>query len=135
MSEFVGDHAGDGIGLGDLLALEAFAFEHVEEVGVAAEVELVGAVDLDAAVHEEGGELAVQDGRADLAFDVIAEDGQTGVGEAFAPVFGGGDEDRDAVDEGAARFDDLFHVPFGCHFGADRQEVDDHVGFVSRAGV
>ena len=35
---------------------------------------------------------------------------------------------RAAGDKGAARFDDLFHVPFGRHLGPDRQEIDDHVG-------
>ena len=38
--------AGDGVGLADLLGLEALALEHVEEVGVAADVELVGALEL-----------------------------------------------------------------------------------------
>ena len=52
--------------------LQAFAFEHVVEVGVAAEVELVGAVDLDAAVAEEAREHAVHDRGPDLGFDVVA---------------------------------------------------------------
>ena len=41
-------------GLRDLLRLEALALEHVEEVGVAAEVQLVGAVDAHAAVRRTG---------------------------------------------------------------------------------
>ena len=59
--------AGDGVGLGDLLRLQPLALEHVQEVGVAAEVELVGAVEPHAAVAEEVGEHAVGDGGADLA--------------------------------------------------------------------
>ena len=39
-----------------------------------------------------------------------------------------GDEDRDAVDEGAAGLEDLLDVPLGGHLRADRQVVDDHVG-------
>ena len=41
-----------GLGLADLLAGQALAVEHVEEVGVAAGVELVGGVDLHAALGE-----------------------------------------------------------------------------------
>ena len=57
--ELVVEHRGDGVGLADLLGLEALALEHVQEVGVAAEVELVGAVEADAAIHEQAGQHAV----------------------------------------------------------------------------
>ncbi len=70
----------------------------------------------------------MQNRRAHLRFDVVAEDREFGVAEAFGPIFGRGDEDRDGVDEGATGFDDLFHVPFGGHLRADRQETDNHVG-------
>ena len=56
------------------LLLEPVAVEHVEEVGVAAGVELVGAVDPHAAVGEQAGERAVGDRRADLGLDVVADD-------------------------------------------------------------
>ena len=74
--DLVVEHRGDGVRLGDLLGLEALALEHVEEVGVAAEVELVGPVEADAAVHEQAGQHAVADRRADLALDVVADDRQ-----------------------------------------------------------
>jgi len=93
----VRDHAGDRAGLGDLLGLKALALQHIQEVRVAAEVELVGAVNAHTAVDEQAGEDAVQDGRANLGLDVVAQDGQTGILEAFAPVLGRGNEDRDAV--------------------------------------
>ena len=66
---------GDGVGLADLLRLEAGALQHVVEVHVAAEVELVGAVDAHAALAEEAGQHAVGDGGAHLALDVVADDG------------------------------------------------------------
>ena len=115
LADVVGDHAGDRVGLGNLLAFEAFAFKHVEEVCIAAEVELIGAVDFYAAIHEQAGEDTMNDRCADLAFDVIAENGQTRICKAFAPIFRGCDENGNGIDQGAARFDDLFHVPFGCH--------------------
>ncbi|MPN31801.1 hypothetical protein SDC9_179276 [bioreactor metagenome] len=58
----------------------------------------------------------MQDGGAHLALDVVADDGQAGILEAFAPVFGAGDEDRDAVDHANAGFKDLLYIPFGGHF-------------------
>ena len=73
------DLAGHGLGLGDLLRLEALALEHVLEVHVPAEVELVGVVEGQAAVLEQPGEDPVDDGGADLALDVVADDRDPGV--------------------------------------------------------
>ena len=53
---------------------EPLALQHVLEVHVAAEVELVGAVERHAPVLEEAGEDAVHDRGADLALDVVADD-------------------------------------------------------------
>src|SRR3712207_6602060 len=65
------DVGGDGLGLGDLLRLQPLALEHVLEVHVAAHVELVGAVEHDAAVLEQLGQHAVGDGGTDLALYVV----------------------------------------------------------------
>jgi hypothetical protein len=46
-------HGLHGLGLGDLLGGEPVALAHVEEVGVAAGVELVGPVEPHAALGEE----------------------------------------------------------------------------------
>ena len=78
---------------------QPLALEHVLEVHVAAEVELVRAVDRDAAVLEEAGEHAVRDGGADLALDVVADDRDAGVGELLRPLGVAGDEHRDRVHE------------------------------------
>ena len=45
-----GEIGGDGLGLGDLLGLEAVALEHVLEVHIAADVELQGALEANTAV-------------------------------------------------------------------------------------
>ena len=119
--------AGDGVGLGNFFGLEAFAFEHVHEIGVAAEIELVSAVEAHATFAEKIGEHTMGDGRADLGFDVITNDGQTAFFETILPVGLRGDEDRDAVDESAACIKDLFDVPFGGGFGTDREIRDNHV--------
>ena len=52
----------------------------------------------------------------------------------FAPVRLRSDEDRDAIDEGAAGLQHLLHVPLRRHLGADRQIGDDYVGFASSSG-
>src|SRR5205823_3373679 len=53
---------------------------------------------------------------------------QPALGEALGPVGLRADEDRDAVDERAARCQDLLDVPLGRHLRADRQIVHDHIG-------
>src|SRR5438094_515422 len=60
------EHARHRVRLADLLRLEALPLEHVQEIGVAAEVQLVGAVETHAAVHEEAREHALRDRGADL---------------------------------------------------------------------
>jgi hypothetical protein len=70
------DLAGDGLRLGNLFRFEALAFEHVHEIGVAAEIELIGAIEPHAAFAEQIGENAMRDGGADLRFDVVADDRQ-----------------------------------------------------------
>ena len=119
------EHRGDGVGLADLLGLEALALEHVEEVGVAAEVQLVGPVDADAAVHEQAGEHAVGDRRPDLALDVVADDRQALLGEPALPVRLAADEHRDRVDEADAGLERLLDVPLRRLLAAHR-EVGDH---------
>ena len=83
---------------------------------------------LHATVAEQAGELAVDDRRADLRLDVVADDRQAGLAEAVAPVVLAGDEHRDAVDEAAAGLEHLLDVPLGGLLGADRQVGDDDVG-------
>ncbi len=118
---------GDGAGLGDLLGHEALSLQHVQEVGVAAEVELVGALQSDPALHEQAGEDSVQDGGTHLGLDVVAHDGQVPLLKAALPVLLAGDEHGDAVDHGAAGLEHLLHVPLGGLLAPHRQVVDDHM--------
>src|SRR4029079_6047278 len=117
-----------GVRLRDLLGVEPLALEHVQEVGIAAEIELVCPIDADAANREESGQDSMGDGRADLALDVVANDRNAALLESVRPVFLAGDEDRNAVDEHAARLEHLIDIPLGRHLGADRQVGDNNVG-------
>ena len=85
----------------------------------------------DAALVEEAGELAVDDRRADLRLDVVADDRQPGLLEALVPVVLAGDEHRQAVDEADAGLERLLDVPLGRLLGADRQVADEDVGLAS----
>src|SRR3712207_2836730 len=68
------------------LGLEPLALQHVLEVHVAAEVQLVGVVDRQPAVLEELRQHTVRDRRAELALDVVADDRDPVAGEALRPV-------------------------------------------------
>src|SRR5207249_11058281 len=71
----------------------------------------------------QAGQHAVDDRRADLALDVVPHDRQLALREAPGPVRLRGDEDRDAVDERAARVQDLLDVPLRRHLRADRKST------------
>ena len=55
-AHIVGQHAGNSLGLGNLLGFQPLALQHVHEIGVAAEIELVAAVQAHAAVDEQAGQ-------------------------------------------------------------------------------
>src|SRR6185436_1129690 len=114
--------------LADLLGLQPLALEHVQEVGVAAEVQLVRAVDAHTAVHEQVREHAVRDRGPDLRLDVVADHRQALLLEPLLPVLLARDEHGDAVHERAAGIEHLLDVPLRRRFRADRQVVHDHVG-------
>ena len=116
-----GQVGGDGLGLGDLLGLQTLPLEHVLEVHVAADVELVGAVQGDAAILEQLGHHPVGDGRADLALDVVADDRDAGVLELLGPHRIGGDEHRQGVDERHTRVDGALGVELVGLLGAHRK--------------
>ena len=126
-AEVVVEHRRDGVRLRDLLRLEPLTLEHVQEVGVAADVQLHRLVEVDAALAEERGEHAMRDRGADLRLDVVADDRHAGLLEALVPVVLARDEDRHAVHHRAARGQDLLGVPLGRVLGADREVVDDDV--------
>ena len=86
VGHLVGELGAHGVGLGDLLGYEALALQHVVEVGVAADVELAGPLEVHAAVHEELGQHAVDDGGSHLGLHVVADQGQAVLLEAAAPV-------------------------------------------------
>ncbi len=118
----------NGLGLRDPLRLQAILVEHVEEVRVAAGVELVGLLQPGATVADEAGEGAVDDGGPDLALDVVADDRDLGVGESLGPLGVGGDEDGDAVHHGGAGLEAALGVELGGLLGSDGEVADRDLG-------
>ena len=121
--------AGHRAGLGNLFRHQPVALQHIQKVGVAAKVQLIGVVNLGAPIFHQPRQHPVHDGCAYLRLDVVADDGHAALFKAAAPVVFPGDEHRNAVNHGAARVQNLLHVPFGRHLAAHRQVVDDHVNF------
>ena len=95
-------HGSDRTGLGNLLGLQTGTLQHVHEVHVAADIELVGAIETHAAILEQASQHTVGDGGADLRLDIVADNRHTGITELLRPLRIGGDEHRQAVHERAA---------------------------------
>jgi hypothetical protein len=70
----------------------------------------------------------VDDRRADLALDVVADDGKACGHEPLRPCSVGCDEHGKAVHEGDARVERGLRVVLGRLLGADRQVAHDDVG-------
>ena len=115
IGKFVIELAGHGVGLGNFFRFQALALQHVHEVGVTTEVELVSAIHTNAPFPKEVCENPMRDGGANLGFNIVTDDRQMTLFEPPLPIWLGSDEHRDAIDEGAARFENLFHVPLGGH--------------------
>ena len=81
-----------------------------------------------AAVLEQAGEDAVDDGGADLALDVVADDRQPGGLELGRPLRVGGDEHRDGVHERDAGIEAGLCVVLLRLLGAHGQVGDEDVG-------
>ena len=79
--------------------LQSIPLEHIEEVGVAACVELIRAMEADPAVGEQARQFPVDDCRADLAFDVVTHDWKARVAKFLRPFAVRGEEHRNAIDQ------------------------------------
>ncbi len=73
LRHLVRDLAGDSARLGYLLRFEPLPLEHIIEIHVPAEVELIGAVDVHSTIPEEPREHPVGYGGTYLALDIVAQ--------------------------------------------------------------
>ncbi len=86
------------------------AVQHIEEIGIASGVELIGAFEFDSALAEEIGQCAVSNGGAELSFEVVAQNGKALLFESPGEVGIARNEDWNAVDE--------CHAGVECALGA-----------------
>src|SRR4029077_10815898 len=118
----------DGFGLGSFLRAQPGPAEHVEEIGVTAGVELIGALHFHAALPEKVDNGAVEHGRAQLRFDVVADDRQIFVSKSFRPNRIARDKDGNIVHKSASRLERAAGVKPRRLVGADRQIIDHDFG-------
>src|SRR5438477_5203638 len=118
----------DRFSLGSFLRGQPGPAEHVEEIGIAAGVELIGALDFHAPLPEKIDNRAVEHGRAQLRFDIVADDRQIFVGEPLCPNRITGDEDGDVVYKSDSGFERAAGVKPRGLIGADRQIIDHDLG-------
>jgi len=74
-----GGHRLHRLGLGYLFGRQTVTVQHIEKVGVAAGIELVGALQLDPAFRKQVSQYAVGNGCPQLGFNIIADKGQAGL--------------------------------------------------------
>ena len=89
----------DCFGLGCSLGNQTGSIEHVQKIGVSPGIELVGALQFHPPVPKEVGEHPMDNGGAQLGFDIISDNGQSCRVKSASPVGIAGDKDRHVVDE------------------------------------
>src|SRR3984957_5358137 len=104
--------AGYRLRLGDLLRLQALALQHVLEIHISTEVELVRTAQYKAPVFEQTSQDPVGNRRTQLALDVIADNRDTGFLEPLGPYRVTGNKDWYGIDEADLSLQAGFSVMF-----------------------
>ena len=89
-------------GFGDPFVLQPIPVEHVEKIGIATRIDLVGSVQPHPAVFKEFCQDPMDDGRAHLGFDIVSDGRDSFLFKPFRPPRLGDDETGHAVDEADA---------------------------------
>ena len=130
----VGGHGLYSLGLGLFLGSQTVAVEHVEKIGVAAGIELIGTLQLDPALGEQIGQRAVNYSSTHLGLDVVTNNGDTGLFKMPCPPSFriAGDKNRHIVDECQAGLQCAACIKPGRLLGADREIIqeDFRAGFL-----
>src|SRR5579884_2157126 len=90
--------AGDGVGLADLFRFQALTLQHVIKIGVAANIELHRTLNAYSPFPEESGQHPMNNGRTNLAFDIITNHRQVRFSKSLLPVILSGDKHWNAID-------------------------------------
>src|SRR3989442_5989270 len=124
----LGEDALHRFGLGAFFGREAATVEHVEEVGVPPSVELVGANQFHAPVHEQLRQSAVQDSSAELGLDIVPDYRDPPAAKRFSPLHLGHQEHRHAIDQAHAGLQASAGIVLSRLLAADRQIVEQNLG-------
>ncbi len=114
--------------LGALFRSQAVAVEHVQEIRVAPDVQLVGPFQLDSPVLEKVRQDAVYDGRPYLGFDVVADEREPVFLETLRPQRIAGDENGHVVDEAGSGLKGAFRVKLRSGFRSYRKIIQQDFG-------
>ena len=115
------------IGLTDFLRLQAFALEHIIEVGVAANIQLHRPFQLNPALAKESCQHAMHNRCSDLTFDIVTDHRQVRFLESLLPVFFTSNKHGNTVDETHTRLDNLLNIPLGGSLRANWQVVYHYI--------
>src|SRR3981081_4519829 len=85
------------LGFRDLLRCQPLTLQHVLEVCIATEVELVGMIEPDTPTAEQIGQHPMDNRRSDLTLDIVANERQPGPLKSAPPYRIGSDEHGDTV--------------------------------------
>ena len=127
--------AGDRARFRKLFRLQTLPLQHIEEISIAAKIQLIGAIKPHSTLAEQICQHAVHDSRPHLALDIVADDWQPTLLEPPPPAGFGCDEYRDAIDKGAARFEAAFGVPLGGTLRADGKIGNDDISAAAAQNV
>jgi hypothetical protein len=116
-------HGLNSLGLGALLRIQSASVQHVQKIGVAAGVELIGPLEFHPAFAKEVRQHSVGNGRAELRFDVISNHGDSRAFELCRESLVASDEHRDAIHDGDPGFQGAPSVEASGLFRAHGQVV------------
>ena len=117
-----------GFGLGCFFGCEPSATEHVEKIGVSSGVQLIGALDFNAALAKKIDNHSMQNRGAHLRFDIVADDREVFLGESFCPNRIARDENGNVINEREAGLKRTTGVETGRLFRTDRQIIHHDFG-------
>lgn len=107
MRVFIGQRNGKlachGIGFGNLFRFQPFPFEHVHEIGISTEIELVSMIQSDPAVPKQIRQDTVCYRCTDLGFYVVTDDWQPTLGKTILPIGARGDEHWNTINKCTTR--------------------------------
>src|ERR1700716_478600 len=103
--------AGHRVRLADLLGFQALTLQHIIEVCIAADVELHCPFQFYAAFAKEERQDAMDDGRPNLALNIVSNHGHMRLLEAFLPVGFARNKDWNTVNKADTCLENLLNVP------------------------